>query len=223
VLEQERYFEVDSVVQDDIERSAYYSSNAQRSSFQAGFQDYGEFLASLEMTAEIGQFSPVYLERISQLINKTNQFNLTTRRYTIAEVESISRDPACIALYGRLADRFGDNGLVSVLIGRVVEATVEMDLWVMSCRVLNREMEFAMFDALVEQCAARGIRKIVGVYIPSKKNSMVAGHYANLGFTRVEENSEGRELWQYDVSPAYPAKSRFIRRTTKTLPEFVTA
>ena len=86
-----------------------------------------------------------------------------------------------ITLYGRLADKFGDNGLVSVLIGQVVDETVELDLWLMSCRVLKREMEFAMFDALVEQCQARGIRKIVGVYIPSKKNGMVAGHYAEPG------------------------------------------
>ena len=136
------------------------------------------------MTAEIAPFSPVYLERITQLINKTNQFNLTTRRYTSAEVEAIAQDPSFVTLYGRLADKFGDNGLVSVLIGRVVNEALEMDLWLMSCRVLNREMELAMFDALVEQCQARGIRKIVGVYIPSKKNSMVADHYRNLGFSR---------------------------------------
>ena len=101
VLEHERYFEVDKVVQDDLSRSAYYSSNAQRSAYQADFRDYGEFLASLDMTAEIGPFVPVYLERITQLINKTNQFNLTTRRYTSAEVEAISRDQAFITLYGR--------------------------------------------------------------------------------------------------------------------------
>jgi FkbH-like protein len=212
VLEQERYFEVDRVVQDDIHRSAYYNSNAQRSNFQARFQDYGEFLASLEMTAEIGPFSPTYLQRITQLINKTNQFNLTTRRYTFAEVESVSRDSSSITLYGRLADRFGDNGLVSVLIGRVVDETVELDLWLMSCRVFNREMELAIFDGLVEQCRARRVSKIVGVYIPSKKNSIVAGHYANLGFTRVEEKSEGRELWHYDLPGTYSAKARFIQR-----------
>lgn len=212
LLEQERYFEADRVVQDDLNRSAYYNSNAQRSSFQAGFQDYGEFLATLEMTAEIGPFSPIYLQRITQLINKTNQFNLTTRRYTFAEVESIARDSSCITLYGRLADRFGDNGLVSVLIGRVVEETVELDLWLMSCRVLNRELELAMFDALVEQCQARRLSKIVGVYIPSKKNSMVAGHYASLGFIRVGETSEGRESWHYDLRQIYSLKARFIRR-----------
>jgi len=160
---------------------------------------------------------PVYLERITQLINKTNQFNLTSRRYTSAEVEAISSDPSFVTLYGRLADKFGDNGLVSVLIGRVIDQTVELDLWVMSCRVLKREMELAIFDALVEQCAARGIRKIVGVYIPSKKNGMVAEHYASLGFSRVDGPSGGRELWLYEVSPTYSARSRNIRTSAEAL------
>ena len=220
-LEQERYFEVDKVVQDDINRSGYYSSNAQRDALQARFRDYGEFLASLEMAAEIGAFSPVYLERITQLINKTNQFNLTTRRYTIAEVEAATQDPVFITLYGRLADRFGDNGLVSVLIGRVVDETVELDLWLMSCRVLNREMELAMFDALVEQCQARGVRKIVGVYIPSKKNSMVASHYAGLGFIRLSESSGSRESWQFDVPQTYSVRTRYVRRTATNPPAVV--
>ena len=223
VLEHERYFEVHKVVQDDLSRSAFYSSNEQRSTFQAGFRDYGEFLASLEMTAEIGPFSSVYLERITQLINKTNQFNLTTRRYTIAEVEAMACDPSCITLYGRLADRFGDNGLVSVLIGRVSDATVEVDLWLMSCRVLKREMELAMFDALVERCQAQGIGRIVGVYVPSKKNSMVAGHYADLGFSRVAGASGDRDVWQYDVPRTYSARTRYIRRMSDALPTAASA
>jgi FkbH-like protein len=223
VIEHERYFEVDKLVQDDLSRSAYYSSNAQRSTYEAGFGDYGEFLASLEMTAEIGSFLPVYLERITQLINKTNQFNLTTRRYTSAEVESIARDQAFITLYGRLADKFGDNGLVSVLIGRVLDDAVELDLWLMSCRVFKREMEFAMFDALVEKCQELGVRKIVGIYIPSKKNSLVAGHYANLGFSRMDVGSRDRELWHYDVPRSYSARTRYIRRTANTLQAAVNA
>jgi FkbH-like protein len=213
VLEQERYFEVDKVVQDDLNRSAFYSSNVQRSAGQSKFSNYGEFLASLEMTAEIGPFQPVYLERITQLINKTNQFNLTTRRYTSAEVVAIAQNPDYITLYGRVADKFGDNGLVSVLIGQVLNDTVQIDLWLMSCRVLKREMEFAMFDALVEQCHTHGIRKIVGVYIPSKKNSMVAEHYAGLGFSRAGDASEGGTLWSYNVPGVYSAKTQYIRRT----------
>jgi predicted enzyme involved in methoxymalonyl-ACP biosynthesis len=99
------------------------------------------------------------------------------------------------------------------VIGRVSDLMVELDLWLMSCRVLKREMELAMFDALVEQCQARGIRRIVGVYAPSKKNSMVAGHYAGLGFTRLSESSGDHELWHYQVPQPYPARTRFIRRT----------
>ena len=220
-LEQARYFELERVVQDDINRAAYYSSNAQRDSHQANFADYGEFLASLDMTAEIAPFCPVYLERISQLINKTNQFNLTTRRYTSAEVEAVAADPSFLTLYGRLADKFGDNGLVSVLIGHIVNDSVELDLWLMSCRVLKREMEFAMFDVLVEECHERGIRKILGVYIPSKKNGMVAQHYAGLGFSRVDRTADGREAWAYEVPVSYAAMTRYICKVGQAAPAVV--
>ncbi len=218
ILEHERYFETDKIVGDDLSRSRYYNSNAQRSAHQAQFSNYGEFLDSLEMTAEIDEFSPVYLERITQLINKTNQFNLTTRRYTSAEVEAMSRDPQCITLYGRLTDKFGDNGLVSVLVGRVLGETVELDLWLMSCRVLNREMELAMFDVLIEACQARGIRTIVGTYIPSKKNGMVANHYTGLGFALQGDVNATAQIWCYDIPSTYVPKTRFIRRMTKAQP-----
>ena len=138
---------------------------------QSQFATYGEFLQSLEMTATIEPFVPMYLERITQLINKTNQFNLTTRRYTAAEVETIWRDPSHITLYGRLVDKFGDNGLVSVMIGATDGDTVHVDLWLMSCRVLKREMEQAMFDAFIEQCQANGIRRIVGEYVRPRRTA----------------------------------------------------
>jgi FkbH-like protein len=211
ILEAERYFEVHRLVQDDLGRSAYYSLNAQRSTYQANFSNYGEFLASLDMTAEIAPFTPVYFERITQLINKTNQFNLTTRRYTSAEVETIARDPGFLTLYGRLSDKFGDNGLVSAVIGRVRDDAMELDLWLMSCRVLNRELELAMFDALIEHCQARGVRKIVGVYIPSKKNGLVADHYRKLGFIPEAENREGVQLWFYELPRDPGKKSHYIR------------
>jgi len=217
ILEREGYFEMHKLVQDDLNRTNYYSSNAQRDAAQASFGDYGEFLASLQMTAEIGAFVPTYLERITQLINKTNQFNLTTKRYTSAEVEAIAQDPSTITLYGRLADKFGDNGLVSVIVGRVLDEEMEIDIWLMSCRVFNREMEFAMFDALIEQCQMRGIRKIVGVYIPSAKNGLVAGLYGTLGFGSVEGTAGGRQLWSYDVPAAYEVKSHHIRRAAETV------
>jgi FkbH-like protein len=212
VLEREGYFELDKLVPEDLSRSAYYNSNAQRTASESAFQNYDEFLESLDMSAEIGPFLPLYFERITQLINKTNQFNLTTRRYTTAEVESISIDSMFLTLYGRLADRFGDNGLVAVLIGRVDNMVVTLDVWLMSCRVLKRNMELAMFDALVEECQARDIREIFGLYVPSKKNGMVAGHYADLGFSRAGETPEGAELWRYEVPKDYEPRARHIQR-----------
>jgi FkbH-like protein len=216
ILEHERYFEIHKIVPDDIDRSAYYKSNAERNEYQDQFSDYGDFLDSLQMSAEIGPFHPVYLERITQLINKTNQFNLTTRRYTGSEVEMISQYPDFLTLYGRLQDRFGDNGLVSVVVGRAADDVLQLDLWLMSCRVLQREMEFAMFDALVEECQRRGLSKIVGVYVSSRKNAMVAGHYASLGFNAVSATSERGEYWSYDIPATYSPRSVHIRRTDES-------
>jgi FkbH-like protein len=205
---------VHALVKDDLSRSEYYKSNQQRAVHQGAFSDYGEFLTSLEMTAEIEPFSRVYLERITQLINKTNQFNLTTRRYTAAEVEAIVQDPSYVTLYGKLTDRFGDNGLVSVLIGHANKGALEIDLWLMSCRVLNREMELAMFDALMDACRTRDIRQVIGLYIPSKKNAMVANHYPGLGFRRVDGSTQELQLWALDVPGYEPAKSKHIRRSS---------
>jgi len=142
------------------------------------------------MSAEIETFKSVYLERIAQLTNKTNQFNLTTKRYTLAEIESIATDSRYIGLYGKLSDRFGDNGLISIVLGRKEGTTLHLDLWLMSCRVLKRDMELAMLDALVERARAAGIEILVGYYSPTKKNGMVAQHYAKLGFARMDPNAE---------------------------------
>lgn len=215
ILESEHYFEAHKVVQEDLERVGYYNSNAQRSAAQAAFGNYDEYLVSLEMKAEIAPFAPVYLERITQLINKTNQFNLTTRRYTSAEVEAIAQDSDHVTLYGRLADRFGDNGLVTVLIGHVVGEVLEIDLWLMSCRVLNRKMELSIFDALVEACQTRGLSRIVGTYIRSRKNALVADHYRKLGFRAVEEESGSQSSWSWDVPETYSPDSRPIARAAK--------
>jgi len=216
-IERERYFELEKLVADDLSRSDFYNSNAARTVAEASFADYGEFLSSLDMSAEIGPFLPVYLERITQLINKTNQFNLTTRRYTSAEVESMASDPDWITIYGRLADRFGDNGLVSVIAGRVQDKMLQVDLWLMSCRVFKREMEFAMFDALVERCQELGVCKIVGVFIPSKKNAIVGSLYASLGFLSAGAKPNGETRWEYVVPRSYEPRNHYIRRSANAL------
>lgn len=204
IIERERYFETVSLGAEDLERARLYTENNQRATLQTKFANYGEYLDSLEMSAEIDEFRPVYLERISQLTNKSNQFNLTTKRYTLAEMESAMKDPDVIGLYARLADRFGDNGLVSVVLGRIHRGELNMELWLMSCRVLKRELEFAILDALVERAAARGVRQIIGQYIPSKKNGMVAGHYEGLGFAVQSTREDGSSTWALEVRSYVP-------------------
>ena len=123
----------------------------------------------------------------------------------------------CITLYGRLADKFGDNGLVSVLIGRTDGAALEVDTWLMSCRVLKRGMEQAMFDALVEECRSRGISRIAGAYIPTAKNQMVADHYQRLGFELLRTDKPGADesgavQWLYRIPKDYTPLNRLIDR-----------
>jgi FkbH-like protein len=209
ILQAGRYFEAVSLSRDDLARAAQYAENAKRVTAQATFADYGEYLDSLEMSAEIELFRPVYLDRITQLTNKTNQFNLTTRRYTLAEIEAIAADGSYIGLYGRLIDRFGDNGLVSVVLGRMQEDVLYMDLWLMSCRVLKRDMELAMLDSVVQSARNAGVKTIIGTYIPSKKNGMVADFYSRLGFAAESSLPDGSQTYRLSV-PDYQERNTHI-------------
>jgi FkbH-like protein len=198
IIEHGRYFEPFTLSKEDLRRTLSYTDNSKRARFESKFADYGAYLDSLEMKAEINCFKPIYLERIAQLINKTNQFNLTTRRYTQREIESISRNPRFISLYGKLSDRFGDNGLISVVLGRRDTDTLHIEAWLMSCRVLKRDMELAMFDALVECAQAKGITTIKGYYLPTKKNQIVADFFPKLGFqacSRLPELPADATVW----------------------------
>ena len=150
------------------------------------------------MTAELGAFDQPHAERITQLINKTNQFNLTTRRYTAAEVEALMNDPACVTLYGRLLDKFGDNGIVTALIGRQTGDALDIELWIMSCRTFKRNLEYALFDRLVDVCRERGIKTINGIYLPTAKNLLVADFYATIGFEKISGGETG-SVFRYTV------------------------
>ena len=209
ILDRNRYFEILSLSDDDRKRGEMYKANAERAALRVSFADYGEYLDSLEMEAEIGDFLPVYLSRITQLTNKSNQFNLTTRRYTEAEIDAVYKSDSHIRLYGRLKDKFGDNGVVSVVIGEIKGDELHIDLWLMSCRVLKREMELAMLDKLVEAARARGIRKILGYYYPTKKNGMVKELYGSFGFTKTADN-DGNTLWEL-LTEGYENKTKHIK------------
>jgi FkbH-like protein len=199
LLDKAGYFETTALSKEDAERQRYYAGNITRASAQEKYETYHDFLMSLGMEVELGPYLPMYVPRITQLTNKTNQFNLTTRRFTESEMESFIRDHRYVTLYGRLTDRYGDNGLVTVLLGRVDGETLHVDLWLMSCRVMKRDLEWAMFQELRRAARDRGLRRIRGYYIPTAKNRTVAGHYAVLGFDLVEENAGGRTVWTYDL------------------------
>ena len=209
VLDKGGYFEVTNFSEDDLRRTEMYKQNAERAKMQSVFADYGEYLDSLEMKAVIEDFSPINLARVTQLTNKSNQFNVTTRRYTQGEMEAVYESPDYIRLCGRLADKFGDNGIVSVVIGRVQGEILDIELWLMSCRVLKRDMEYAMLDVLVGEAAKRGVKVIRGHYYPTAKNKMVKELFSDFGFEKLEEDETGNTLWQLKTN-GYQNKNTHI-------------
>ncbi len=198
-IDRNGYFEVTNFSADDLKRNDMYKANVLRNEQSATFADYNEYLLSLDMKGEIKEFSPLYIPRITQLTNKSNQFNLTTKRYTQQEIESTVSDGNHITLYGKLSDIFGDNGVVSVVIGEIKENTCDIDLWLMSCRVLKKNMEFAMLDTLVAECKKRNIETIIGHYYPTAKNGMVKNLFADFGFTKISEDENGNTDWSLSV------------------------
>jgi len=210
ILDKTDYFETVSLSKDDLMRNAFYADNAAREGLQSRFDNYDDFLSSLQMVAEIRPFTPIYLDRITQLTNKTNQFNLTTKRYTFTEMESIAGADHYITLYGRLLDKFGDNGLVSIIIGDVRDSELHIDLWLMSCRVLKRGMEAAMLDQLVAEAQARKVSALSGYYYPTAKNCMVSGFFKEMGFQHVVTKANNDSIWRLEISAGYTNKSQFI-------------
>jgi FkbH-like protein len=164
------------------------------------------YLSSLEMRSVISEFTPVDVPRISQLINKSNQFNVTTRRRTEAEVEALISDPDYYAFSVRLADKFGDNGLISVVIVKVAGETAIVDTWLMSCRVLKRQMEDEVANEIVRLAKQRGCTTVIGHYLPSEKNGMVRDLFPRMGFSLVEETPE-RVTYQLVIKEYEPTKT----------------
>ncbi len=218
VIDRSGYFEITNFSNDDIIRNEMYHENAQRAQLQASFVDYEDYLKSLDMKGEIGKIIPIYMSRIAQLTNKSNQFNLTTKRYTQSEIEEVAKDSDHITLYGRLVDRFGDNGVVSVVIGRIdgdYRDELHLELWIMSCRVLKRDMEFAMMDELVNKAKKVGIKKLIGYYYPTAKNAMVKDFYDIQGFKKVSEDELGNTIWAFDITDDYKNKQYVIEVNNK--------
>jgi FkbH-like protein len=196
VLSAAGYFEGLCTTEEDRARGEMYQANAERESLRETTTDMASYLESLRMRMIAGPVDEMSLARVTQLINKTNQFNLTTVRLSEAEVCAAMRDPKFVTLQVRLEDRFGDNGIIAVLLARVNGADAVIEEWLMSCRVLGRRVEEACLNVLTEACAAHGVKRLVGVYRPTEKNSMVREMYAGLGFVRVSGDASGETTWE---------------------------
>lgn len=197
------YFESIGFSEEDSSRADSYAANAQRVAIQSKTRDLGDYLAALDMKIGHAPFDTVGRGRIAQLINKSNQFNLTTRRYTEAEVSAMEADPALFTLQTRLTDKFGNFGMIGVIIARPHAPMGNawlVDTWLMSCRVLGRRVEEAMLAELMEAARRRGIDHIHAQYLPTEKNGMVANHFDKLGFALHEEHANGTRSYYFDVS-----------------------
>ena len=199
------YFESVGLTTDDRRRTELYRTNASRAVLAAETTDLDQYLRSLDMRLVWRRFERDSLARIVQLINKTNQFNLTTRRYTEAEVAALVDATDVVGLQFRLIDRFGDNGLIAVVIGRRRESVLEIDTWLMSCRVLGRDVERGTLSVIASVAGALGLQSLVGMFRPTAKNGMVRDHYERLGFTRLTCEGE-RTTWALGLQTFTPAE-----------------
>lgn len=213
IIDHNGYFEMTNFSIEDLKKSELYKENIQRNELMSTVDNYEEYLFSLKMKAEIASFKPIYLERITQLINKSNQFNLTTKRYSLSDIENIYNDDNYIKLYGRLEDIFGDNGLITIVIGNIRNNNeLHIDLWVMSCRVLKRNMEEAMLDAVVTKAREKNIQIIYGYYYPTLKNKMVDNFYNLQGFEEISCDQNGNKIYKLDILN-YQNKNNIIEVT----------
>lgn len=195
------YFESVQFTAEDRERAAQYQANAARSATLGSATDLQSHLASLQMEAHVSPFDELGRTRITQLINKTNQFNLCTRRRTEAEVAALEAMANALTMQVRLTDRFGDNGIIAVVVGLPEADAWVLDNWLMSCRVLNRGVERAMLNVMVARARACGMKRLIGHYLPTEKNALVREHYAHLGFTALPATSStGVTSWSLDVA-----------------------
>jgi FkbH-like protein len=210
------YFEAVAFTSDDRQRGEQYAANVSRGAFQQSSDSLDDFLQGLEMSTAFGPFRSVDVARITQLINKTNQFNPTTRRYSAEDVARFGCSGRYLTLQFRLTDRFGDNGIVSAMILTRAESDVDeavIDTWVMSCRVFGRELEFEAMNIAVDRARAWGIHTLRANYVPTPKNGVVSNLYASLGFAPQPgiELAAGATQWFLPIKD-FMARPTHIRR-----------
>jgi FkbH-like protein len=217
-LDRGRYFDVLTVSNEDRDRAEMYRRESAREVLRAEAGSIEGFLASLRMQASVSAVSEANLARVTQLVNKTNQFNVTTRRYTEAQVRAIAASPGAWTGVFELADRFGNHGIVGLMFCVPAEPDGWMiDTWLMSCRVLGRQLEQFMLDRALDAASLAGARRLVGVYRPTAKNGLVADMFIRLGFTPCGETDDG-SCYDLIVATARTPYSAFITQAAATEP-----
>ena len=207
------YFEAIAFADEDRQRADMYQANASRLQAASASTNMADYLASLDMRLTARPFDSQGRSRIAQLINKSNQFNLTTRRYSEAEVAAIEADPRKFAMQIRLTDTFGDNGMISVVIFDRGDDAWACDTWLMSCRVLGRKVEQAVL-AIVAQAARRaGAVRLLGTYLPSPKNALVRDHFATLGFAPLGSDAMAPPIGNFRSTALRRMTCRWRSRT----------
>jgi FkbH-like protein len=204
---QSGWFESFSLSEEDRRRGDYYRMNAARVAAQGEMGNLENYLQSLSMIATIGPFDAANRSRVSQLVNKSNQFNLTTRRYSEADILNFEHSPSHFTLQVRLQDKFGDNGLISIVIFEKKGETWECDTWLMSCRVLGRRVEEAVLDHVADAARKADARKLTGHYRPTKKNALVEKHFEKLGFSEVGGEPDGSTRWELGLDRYIPREA----------------
>ena len=203
-------FETASYSNLDKDRTKQYQVEAQRVSLSKTFTSEADFLKSLNMVSVVSGFTKFNTPRVAQLSQRSNQFNLRTIRYTDADIEALANNPDVIDLSFTLEDKFGDNGLIAVVIMKPQDKeTLFVDTWFMSCRVLKRGMENFTLNTMVMAAKAKGYKRIIGEYLPTPKNKMVENHYSGLGLTKIE----GTETSQYELDvKSYQPRECYINK-----------
>jgi len=209
IINELNLFEVNTHTEEDTQRTELYRIEVQRENAKETASTFDEFLKSLEMKINVSRFSEANISRIAQLFQRSNQFNLTTNRYTQPQCEEMMVDSLnCLPLTASLTDRFGDHGLISIVVLRPdsIPGSLLITDWLMSCRVLKRGVEEYLMNRVIQEAKARGLKTVRGEYIPTVKNAMVKDFYAGFGFKNTSVDQDGRTVWLLDVDSYLPSE-----------------
>lgn len=209
-------FERLALTSEDKERGRQYAENRVRSELQQQAGSIEEFYESLRQEVEIAHVTPMTLARVSQLTNKTNQFNLTTRRYSEQQVQDMAASPDWRVYSIKVKDRFGDNGLVGVALANYKGDVCEIDSFLLSCRVIGRTVETGFLAAIIEEAKRHGVTKLRSWFIPTKKNAPAKDFLASQRFIKVAEDADGKQTWEFDLASDDIVFPKWIKRLQPT-------